>query len=553
MPTLTDPIRGEGLFGRDDILERLRVRVRGLVEGYRQNVAIVGRRSVGKSSIIHRLLAELRDVSCVPVYVEVRQEPFVRFADRWMATVIAQLAPLQTGISADLWEADRHHLEEQYPSLHEAVERIRQLCNRSAYAQAFEQLLRLPAALGTALQRPPIVILESFERLGQWAIDEPFAILGRQIMVQPETMFLVTSAVPHEARRILSERFSLLFGNFEVIEVASFDLGSSAQYLRDTVRSAALSPTMAAFLAELTGGVPFYLRTLGRHMESLAIERSIHEIGIDQVASTFERTLFEVEGTLHHYCAARLQECGALLQREPVDTLLVTLEQRRHRFSDICRLVPRSAQGVAHCLNQLMQAGLVERSGGFAYLADPLWGLWKCHVHRPRDIGPDGDLAGMAERFRSTLGYRYERFAKTCHRDPIDRMVALFQSFRRDLVHLNHYDRWLIPFEAVTAHAAGALGGTLIEAVGWEGRWLGLVVNEGVVTESQVAAFTEWSRGAKPSWHRRILIPLGGIGESAAMFAKAEQIWVWPLDTVRFLLRLYGEPPLFPASHVASF
>lgn len=550
IPTLTDPVREEEFFGRADLLAHLRKRVKDFIEGYRQNVAILGRRSVGKSSLIHRLLADVRDGSCILVHIEIRPEPFAKFVDRWITAVTMQFAAAQSPALTDLWEAGMDDLVMRCPPLADAVVRIRQLCNRSAYSQAFEQLLRLPILLSAALKRPPLIVLESFEHLNQWSIEEPFAILGRQIMVQPETMFLVTSATVHDARRILSERFSLLFGNFEVLEVPPFDLNSSCQYLRETVSSAEIPQSLAMFLAELTGGTPFYLRILGRCLGNLARERDVSDVHIDDIAELLERTVFDADGVLYHYCTARLQEFGAAMYREPVDIVLAALEQRRHRFRDLCRLVPRSTHGVAQCVQRLVRLEIAERSGGFAYLADPLWGLWKCHVHQPRDVGPDGDLSRMAKRFRSTIGVRYERFKSSYDLDPVQRIQTLLRLFRRDLVHVNHYDRWLVPFETVIVRDAPTLRGTLMEAVGWEGRWISYVANHEPVTESFVGEFIAQSKRCRPAWHRRIVMPLIGIDENAVLLAKAEQVWVWPPDTLCFLLRLYGQAPLFVSTTV---
>ncbi len=543
--TLTDPVCGEEFFGRDEILQCLVKRVQGFSEGYRQNVAIVGRRSVGKSSIVNRMLATTRHMAYVSVYAEVRHEPFVRFADRWIATVTAQVLERQGIASTDFWQVSSEQLHVQCPTLAAAIVHIRTLCNRNAYTQAFEQLLRLPLILRDVLQCPPLVILESFERLEQWSIEEPFAILGRQIMVQPETMFLVTSAVPSQARQILSERFSLLFGNFEVMHIGPFDLSDSCRYLQHVVEPEVIPSRLAAFLAELVDGVPFYLHMVGRQVEALRSGQSAAPMDINRVAEMLERLMFHAEGSLHHYCAARFEEFGAALRKEPSSLLLSVLEQRRHRFGDICRLVPRSSQRIHNLLNQFVGVGVVERSGCFSYLTDPFWGLWECHVRQPREHGPDGSLAKMAEQFRNTLHRRYERFSASCEQHEADRIAKLFRLFRRDLVHINHYDRWLVPFETVDVKPLPTLHGALLEAEGWEGRWLGLVMYDAFMNEQSVVDFAALAKRARPAWHRRIIIPLAGIDDGAALLAKAEQMWVWSIDTVNFLMRLHGEPPIF--------
>ncbi|MBI3333734.1 MAG: hypothetical protein HYZ93_06570, partial [Candidatus Omnitrophica bacterium] len=61
-------------FDREELLTLLSKRVQGFLAGYRQNVALLGPESVGKTTLVKRLLSE--EASCAPlvkIYLEIQE------------------------------------------------------------------------------------------------------------------------------------------------------------------------------------------------------------------------------------------------------------------------------------------------------------------------------------------------------------------------------------------------------------------------------------------------------------------------------------------------
>jgi len=48
-------------YGRRSVFEVLKKRVLGLKEGYRQNVALLGNRYIGKTALLHRLISQMEE------------------------------------------------------------------------------------------------------------------------------------------------------------------------------------------------------------------------------------------------------------------------------------------------------------------------------------------------------------------------------------------------------------------------------------------------------------------------------------------------------------
>ncbi len=75
-------------FGRKDHLKTLEKRVSGLLEGYRQNIAIIGDELVGKTSIIYKFLNSFSECRVISVYLEVRPESCRDFTRRFIAILL---------------------------------------------------------------------------------------------------------------------------------------------------------------------------------------------------------------------------------------------------------------------------------------------------------------------------------------------------------------------------------------------------------------------------------------------------------------------------------
>ncbi|MCX5702285.1 MAG: hypothetical protein NTW64_04855, partial [Candidatus Omnitrophica bacterium] len=75
-------------FDRLNYLEILEKRIRGLRDGYRQNLAIIGDELVGKTSIISKFLNKFCDNRIITLYLEVRPESAQSFARRFIAVLL---------------------------------------------------------------------------------------------------------------------------------------------------------------------------------------------------------------------------------------------------------------------------------------------------------------------------------------------------------------------------------------------------------------------------------------------------------------------------------
>ena len=84
----SDPVVGPDFFGREEVLDTLRKRVEAFVNGYRQNVALIGHQKLGKTSVLHQLLYSFHSDGLLPVYVELKPRSLEAFVDQFIRSLL---------------------------------------------------------------------------------------------------------------------------------------------------------------------------------------------------------------------------------------------------------------------------------------------------------------------------------------------------------------------------------------------------------------------------------------------------------------------------------
>src|SRR5258708_3113845 len=75
-------------YGRRGVLEVLKKRVLGLKEGYRQNVALLGNRYVGKTALLQRLIFQMEDQDVFFIYLDLENRDFEYFSAQFTKSLL---------------------------------------------------------------------------------------------------------------------------------------------------------------------------------------------------------------------------------------------------------------------------------------------------------------------------------------------------------------------------------------------------------------------------------------------------------------------------------
>lgn len=545
-------------FDRDDLLELLAKRLQGFQSGYRQNLALLGPEGIGKSTLLKRLLQQRIPRGLVRVYLDVAEgDNLVEWALRFIQTLLYGVLQAQGSPSLPTQPGPLLRLcESTAPRTVSTAARALKLAEGGRSDEAYDLLWDLPQLLAQETGLRTVLVIDEFHRLGLLPVRQPFRALGRKIMVQSATMYLVASSQPILSRAILREGLALLFGQFETLELGPLGEKASRAAIRQAGPSGPQDPHREHILMQLAQGHPGRLDLLLREWKACGAPAGIDPS--EAILDMLERLFLSSESVLRQEFEARLKRLPSRRSRHSEIQTLATVASGLHRVPSIAEALGRSSSQVAQALRVLEEKGLVVRHGIFAQVPDRLFRLWMVTAH-PLLHGI-GWLDGgrTASLFREAARACLAQMEQGLRTPMEDRVLELIRRWGGEQMPLEGR-RMLLPHFSRVAPADGPGGrrahlgqrpGRKRQGSGW---WF--IVWEGGLDEKEARSLMQWIR-AQPTLKecRKVVVgPFPPVEVNARLILQEGRVRLWDLSTLNDLLDWYGLPQVpLPAEAKAA-
>lgn len=534
---LIDPVVGDKFFGRNDILTLLVKRVDALKGGYRQNVAITGHRLTGKSSLLSHFLLTLNDTEIIPIYIEVLEEPFRQFATKFIGTLLYNFLKYSRKETRDDMDFLLRCCESDIPETVASIKNILRQIEKGENTESYSELLNLSSLLKKESKKPCVVILDEFHNLSRLGIKDPFKCFGKKIMTQKDTMYIVASSEVSAIKNILSEKLSLLFGNFEKITLSGFDCETSRAFLQKNLSAVKVGDELLDFMIAFADGHPFYLDTIINKINEIMGSLRFRMLTVPAMAQALEELLFDARGTLNQFFTNLLQDVIDPKMDKCKETL-IAIAQGAYKHAEIADRTGCSRKEVSAHIKVLMSRNLIYRSGNLYVFYDRVFRFWLVKVYHKRRTTLVDNISEKSKNFRSEVTGIIQNFMNNSKLDISVRIKLLLESFNGELIEIDSKLHRLARFgrvEIIEDAAKKYIGGYI-------GSKICLVyVAKERVDENNILEFMKDSMRYRPALQRRILIHPKDIDINAKIMAKEMKIWLWGIDTVNNIFDLFGK------------
>ncbi len=532
---------GSVFFGRKRICALLEKRLESFQNGYRQNVGIVGPPLLGKTFLTRNFLEQVKQTDIIGVPFSCQEfDSFERFSQRWMSELLFSFYGALGQSLPPNFQLLIRSLKGAVPKTLQKLRLVRKLASKRRYDQAYQELLKLSGVLQQESGKKILIVLDEFDRLSELGLSDPFGSFGKEIMVQKETMFVVTSSRPIRSVPIFREKLSLLFGNFEVIELSPFDFGESNEFIKNRLPKRMMEDDLNRFLIRMTDGHPYYLDLLLNQLEFGS--RSFEGGNADLVIESFAATLYEIRGMLHQYFQAHLYQ---LAQGRPwplYADVLLAISLGHKKFFQIARFLHQKGNEVKKILEKLLASETIGKHGSLFQVPDPLFRFWLNKVYyRQRFLTERSPVAGV-QSFKEDVHLAIEESFSEDKKELPKRIEELFSKFRNDVVEFNKRKFKCPHFTEVLSRPNN---GRVFPVFAKNGatRWLCQVLSN-PVTEEDVHTFLQDLKRFRGAVHKRLIVGLKGIELNAKLLAQEAKIQYLDLRNLNFLLDLYDKPKL---------
>ena len=533
----SEPVVGEKFFGREEVLELLNKRTLDLLDGYRQNIALTGTSLSGKTSILHHFLHSIKEEGFITIYIEVVKEPFRSFSNRFIATLLYN-ALIKTGQAAGFeLNGLLDKARELLPKTYAAIKGINLCVDKCEFDEAYLNLLGLTSTLKDEIKRSCVVILDEFDNLEHIGVKNPFLNFGKVIMIQKDTMYIVSSSRNQVFKKILSEKLSLLFGNFEIVKVSGFDTQSAKKYIETQISGFEADTALKRFLIAFTDGNPFYLNHILKEAKEIAMERMTNFIDIDIVVRAITNLMYNANGVIHQYLLNFIMDLIDTKYRERYLSILVSIAAGRNKLSDISKNIRSKQADASKDLLELSELGFIQKSGVFYKIDDPILAFWLNKVYQKRrEILVDG-IFNRFDFFICEMKEYITELIFESEKDITARVAQLFNAFSNELVGVDTRQIKLPHFTKVEVKES--LGSKRFITAAFMGKSWVVQAYEETVRESDVIDYIRNVKSLDCKIVNKLIIPLKGMDENAKLLAKELKISMWDLPALNNLLGFY--------------
>jgi len=526
-------------FDRRSYLEVLEKRIRGIKEGYRQNIAIIGDKDIGKTSVILQFLNQYSDPMILLLYLELRPE-FSReqFVRKFIGTLLYNFLENSNIVRNEELDYLINKASRFIPKTTEAIKAILNSRGRKNRENIFIRLLSLCDTLNSETGKLCVIIFDEFHHIGSLGIRQIYKQLSKMLMIQKNALYIISSSAKFKAKKILSSHLALLFGNFEIIEMQPFSLKTTEEFLISRLSGLNIEKSLIDFLIHFTGGFPLYLKII-----SDSLLRASSPITKEKLAEIIQDLLFVESGILNQRFNNYMKLFSNLKLTYDYQSLLYLIADGQNRLKDIAVRLHKPKTQILSRLNLLMEYDVIAKSGDFFVVCDRIFGFWLRFVYREKFNSLTFNTEEQKKNFRMKIEDKIDQFMTANQKSVLERTMELLRLFENELIQIRMKKIRLIRFREVKplnfVHSrlnSGLLGRSKYSL------WI-MAIKPDSLTEEDIIDFSNQCqrlRYAKPQ--RKVIITNSQIDSNVRLKAMEEKVLTWDFDDLNLILDLYNKP-----------
>jgi len=375
------PVTCENFYNRKKEVNFLLNRIFAIKKKARNDVAVIGSRRVGKSSLILEVKEKIIQKNMVCAFIDCEGLDFTSFVQEFNTAVLSPIInkKIKIKLREMLKEGARNFvavfsevfgrvkgIELSSPKLLEVLKlRIEFEKEASGKKKEFESLALLKSTLSLAEDTGNFVIFfDEFQDTIKYKINDTefLAVLRRLIQYQKKCVFVYTGSSIGMMKDIFSNTDSPFAGNADILYVLPFSKETSTKFLKQGFKNYGtnVEPKVLEILVKASGGYPAYLNWMGLR----CIDISKKKITI-QIAKKIKDEMFSPMSPLKQMIEKQLSKLGTKT-RLALKAIAVGYNTPSE-ISDFAQL-----SNVYVYLNRLQKYGIIEKKNNKYYILDPL-------------------------------------------------------------------------------------------------------------------------------------------------------------------------------------
>jgi len=226
---LDEPATGEEFFNREELMNSLQGKLNEAKKGKKRNVALIGLRKVGKTSILWEFMN--RNTHPVQIYIYVKPKPTRTVFRKMLGLILCKYLGNNEVLLAT--DENLRKLAMDCIEINPKIGRFSmQIMDQIDKGAETEELLSSIMGLLTEISNEKLIllILDEFQNFSSWN-ENTMEILREHLMEQPRVWWIIAGSAVSMMENIVNSRTSPLYGHFKSIYVEPFEYTDSRIFL----------------------------------------------------------------------------------------------------------------------------------------------------------------------------------------------------------------------------------------------------------------------------------------------------------------------------------
>ncbi|MCD6228974.1 MAG: hypothetical protein DRP81_02735 [Candidatus Omnitrophota bacterium] len=507
------------------VIELAKKRINSFLEGYRQNIALLGRSKEEIDFILENFILNEKYPDTVLLRID---GSYLEGKDIFKSAaydVLSQYLDFYGHLDKLIIESSRY--------LSSTVNYIKETLKKNNFF--FLDILELINKFVNESKKKCILVVKELQELAT-IFEHFYTDFSKFIILQRRCMVILTSSKLREAKKILGRELNLLFGSFEIVYLEEEESTlESYLFLSNLLKPLNPEPYFIGFFLNLLSSNAIYYEIFAD-----VIKQFYRDNSEDSIVDIIENTLYSNSSWIFQKFINRIE----LIKERYRDfrqllKLLIFISDGYIRKSDLAFLLHWDQKGLASKLQKLIDSSNLENLGNIYKIPDSLFSFWLSKVFKFYLVYPSNRerrYLAFKEAVYEEIALFKEEFAK----EKAQRILNLFSSFRGDTLLIGDNRVRLPRLDKIKTISYPEKRFNILIGEGEEIAFVG--VKEDVTQEKDILDFERITDPIKVRNLKKIFISLGMLENSARLVAKESKILLWDSEVVNKILKLYHKP-----------
>ena len=500
-------------------------RIEGFLQGYRQNVVLIGDDGEEISYLLENYLRLNKSKETVYVHATTSYVSKMEFLKSTIFSLLSELISEGDGLD-DL-------INKLNPELSITTNFIRDILKKDMFS--FLDVLEIINKFINESGRKCVFILEEFlglEKLFPFCFKD----FSSFIMLQKDCMLLLTSSSPKNAQKTLSTELNLLFGNFEKVSLAENTFADNYVYFKHCLEKVSASSFFLSFFVNIIGSNIIYYDLIGK----LAKENYCQDDEEKSIVAILENALYAKETYFFQKFIKKIEWlCEYSKDSYSLIKILTSLSDGYMRKKELASLEICPLGDLGSKLIKLSDLNYIENLGNIYKIKDSLFSFWLTSVFKfyfsPPFLDPQKRRPLWERKIREEIILHKDDFVK----DGTKKILELISSFGDDTLKIGKSTYKLPLIEKTRIISYPKRDFHLLVGEGKEIVFIG--IKEKLSEDSDIFEFIEKGAGIKGRKVKKIFISLDRLSPAAKLTAKNHKVIIWDVNEINKLMEVYNK------------